>query len=306
MRATPSLLSVGALTYDTIYALDQLPWRPGKYLPTNVVQTAAGMASSAATGAARHGARVSLWATVGDDNVGDMLIRDMQQEGIDCSLVRKVSGGRSAIATILIDEAGERLIVPYYDPMTHAPPNIIHVDLSGFDVVLVDTRWPDASSKALFAARRAGIPGILDADVTSPEILNKLLPLASHIVASLPAAEILFGKCVTATAAVEQLADRYKVFCAVTDGSSGTVARAPDLPLTHIPAYPVKPVDTLAAGDIFHGVFAATLAETCDPIEAIEIASAAAAIKCLRFGGRLGAPRRTETFEFIEEHRGVR
>jgi sulfofructose kinase len=306
MRATSALLSVGALTYDTIYALDRLPCRPGKYLPTNVVQTAAGMASSAATGAARHGARVSLWATVGNDSVGDILIRDMQQEGIDCSLVRKVSGGRSAIATILVDEVGERLIVPYYDPITHAPPDDFQVDLVGFDVVLVDTRWPGASCMALTAARQAGISGILDADVASPEILDRLLPLASHIVASLPAAEILFGKGVTATAAVEQLVDRYQVFCAVTNGSSGTVARAPDLSLIRIPAYPIKPVDTLAAGDIFHGVFAVTLAETRDPIEAIEIASAAAAIKCLRFGGRLGAPRRTETFEFIEEHRGER
>ncbi|MBG1232134.1 PfkB family carbohydrate kinase [Aestuariivirga litoralis] len=299
MKSVPNLLSVGALTYDTLFRFDELPSKPGKYLPTEALQSAAGMAASAATGAKRHGANVSLWASVGNDSVGQVLIDDMRAEGIDCSHIRRVESGRSAIATILIDGKGERMIVPYYDPQITSDPPHSNIAFNEFDVILADARWPGAAALALAGARQAGIPGIFDADVAPPVVLHRLLPLASHIVASLPACQILFGPEVDSAEATHRLAETYKVFCAVTDGSKGTLACMPGSPANHIPAYKIKAVDTLAAGDIFHGVFAACLGEKLDEIKAIEISSAAAAVKCMRFGGRLGAPTRDETFSFI-------
>jgi sulfofructose kinase len=56
----------------------------------------------------------------------------------------------------------------------------------------------------------------------------------------------------------------------------------------------VVAVDTLAAGDVFHGAFALALAEAAPIPRAIAFANAAAALKCRSFGGRLGAPTRAE------------
>jgi sulfofructose kinase len=61
-----------------------------------------------------------------------------------------------------------------------------------------------------------------------------------------------------------------------------------------MPAFPIQPVDTLAAGDVFHGAFALALAEGRAEIDAMRFAAAAAAIKCTRFGGISGAPGRAE------------
>jgi len=58
-------------------------------------------------------------------------------------------------------------------------------------------------------------------------------------------------------------------------------------------------VDTLGAGDVWHGAFALALAEGQGEEAAIRFASAAAAIKCTRFGGRSGAPRRDEVERFL-------
>lgn len=60
-------------------------------------------------------------------------------------------------------------------------------------------------------------------------------------------------------------------------------------------------VDTLAAGDVFHGAFAVGLAEAMPVEQALRFASAAAALKCLRFGGRLGAPNRAETLAMVAQ-----
>jgi sulfofructose kinase len=67
-----------------------------------------------------------------------------------------------------------------------------------------------------------------------------------------------------------------------------------------IPAFPVKPVDTLGAGDVWHGAFALALAEGADEISAVRAASAAAAIKVTRIGGRAGAPTRVERDSLLE------
>jgi sulfofructose kinase len=69
--------------------------------------------------------------------------------------------------------------------------------------------------------------------------------------------------------------------------------------VNNIPAYPVTAVDTLGAGDVWHGAFALRLGEGADECDAMVFANAAAALKCTRFGGRSGAPGREETESLI-------
>ncbi|RUW54028.1 sugar kinase [Mesorhizobium sp. M1A.F.Ca.ET.072.01.1.1] len=304
MAGPVKLLSVGAFTLDTILRLETLPAHQGKFIASDGVQIASGMATSAACAAHRLGADVSLWASAGDDAVGDRLIAEIEAEGVDCSLVRRVAGARSALAAILVDAHGERIIVPFYDSRAQADPDTLPLaELSAFDAVLVDVRWPGAAALALAAARDAGRPAILDADTAPVDVLERLLPLASHIVASEPAARIVCGHALDPESACADLASRTDAFVAVTGGAAGTwwhdrgTGR-----VRHVEAPKVKAVDTLAAGDVFHGAFAVGLAEAMPPEQALRFASAAAALKCLRFGGRLGAPDRAETMAMMAAH----
>ncbi|UVK41932.1 sugar kinase [Mesorhizobium sp. AR07] len=301
MAKPVKLLSVGALTLDTVLRVETLPVHQGKFIASDGVQIASGMAASAACAALRLGAEMSLWASAGDDPVGDQLIAGIEAEGVDCSFVRRVRGARSALASILVDAHGERIIVPFYDRLAQADPQALPVaDLSAFDAVLVDVRWPGAAALALSAARAIGRPAILDADTASRDVLERLLPLASHIVASEPAARILCGAELDPRQACEALARRSDAFVAVTGGAAGTwwFDRATGSS-RHVAAPKIKAVDTLAAGDVFHGAFAVAMAEAMPVEQALRFASAAAALKCLRFGGRLGAPDRAETLAMV-------
>ncbi|MER8629504.1 sugar kinase [Mesorhizobium opportunistum] len=301
MDRPAKLLSVGALTLDTILRVDTLPAHQGKFIASDGVQIASGMATSAACAAQRLGAEVSLWASAGDDHVGDQLIAGIEAEGVDCTHVRRVSGARSALASILVDAHGERIIVPFYDSKAQADPEALPVaDLSAFDAVLADVRWPGAAALALKAARAAGRPAILDADTAPLAVLEQLLPLASHIVASEPAVRIICGQALDLETACADLASRTDAFVAVTAGASGTWwSDRAGRGIRHVEAPRIKAVDTLAAGDVFHGAFAVGLAEAMPAEQALRFASAAAALKCLRFGGRLGAPNRAETLAMV-------
>jgi sulfofructose kinase len=71
--------------------------------------------------------------------------------------------------------------------------------------------------------------------------------------------------------------------------------------IRRVPAFETEVVDTLGAGDIWHGAFALSLGEGRREPDAARFANAAAAIKCTRFGGRAGAPTRHEVEQFMRD-----
>jgi len=196
---------------------------------------------------------------------------------------------------VLLDARGERLVIGYRGTALSAPTDwlpLATVESAG--AVLADVRWPQGAAAILAAARHAGVPAILDAEVAHPKVLDALVPLADHVIFSER------GLAVFAPGSLEAglrraLSTGARV-AAVTQGEAGAWwidARAPE-GVRHTPAFRVNVVDTLAAGDVFHGAYAFAIAQRMPMDQAVRFASAAAAIKCSRPGGRAGAPSRAE------------
>ncbi len=291
------ILCVGALTLDTIFRLDALPRGAGKVLPLEAVEVAEGMAAAQAASIVRLGGAAALWASRGDDANGEKLQAQISAAGVDCSSVRVVAGARSGFSTILMDRDGHTIIVPQYDEALRSSPAEVP-EMSRFVAVMVDVRWPAAAEMALRAAREQGIPGILDADVAPAEVLERLFPLASHVIASEGGAALLGGSADPRRAAAA-LAGRHSGLIVVTAGREGGFwFDRTSIALRQVPARRVEAIDTLAAGDVFHAGFAVGLVKGWDVERTLQFASVAAAIKCTRFGGRLGCPTRDEVEAF--------
>jgi sulfofructose kinase len=305
MRRRPRVLCVGAATLDTVFRLRDLPSVGGKYLPEAAFQFAAGMASSAAVAIARLGGTPILWARVGEDDAGRRIIDELSAEGVDCRFVETVPGARSAFATTIIDRPGDRIVVPFYDPaLLASPARPAQRMLADLDAVLVDVRWPGGSEAALRTALKADIPTILDADVAPLAILESLAPLARYVAFSAPAALTLSDRT-DLHSALKRLSEMLEGQIVITSGAEGCFWFDRSCGITrHHPAPSVKAVDTLSAGDVFHGAFALAVAEGLDAAETAAFANAAAALKCTRLGGRLGAPTRRELDRFLEQASG--
>ncbi len=288
-----SVLCLGAAVLDTIFRVEAIPTVPTKVLPSDCVQVGQGMASAAAAAVARLGGRARIWARVGDDAAGRHYLADMQAAGVDVSQVRRVAGRRTAISTILVDKAGQCLVVPYYDPALDPDPSWLPLgEVAGFGAALADTRWPDGAAALLRAARAAGRPAVLDADIAPVEVLARLVPLATHALFSQAALALLTG-CDGIEAGLRAAAGRATGLVGTTAGGRGFYWLDGGA-LRHVPAPRVAAVDTLAAGDVFHGAFALLLTEGRTIAASARFACAAASLKCTRFGGRLGAPTRAE------------
>ena len=84
----------------------------------------------------------------------------------------------------------------------------------------------------------------------------------------------------------------------VTDGAHG-VFSIENGQLQQTPAFSVNAVDTLGAGDVWHGAFAHALCNEHTETAAIQFANAAAALKCMKKGGGSAAPYADDVQKFL-------
>jgi sugar/nucleoside kinase (ribokinase family) len=233
----------------------------------------------------------------GRDLTGDSILARLANEQVDTSTVMRVDGANSSLSSILIDRDGERLIVNYRHPkLDQARPARIDRILAGADVLLVDNRYPEFVLPIAQAARARNMTVVLDGEQTAAPNENLLLA-ATHIVFSAEGLRAI-ARLDDLEAALRSVEQRTGAFVAVTDGARDMLWLE-DGDLRALPTFRVKAVDTLAAGDVFHGAFALALAEGQEAAAAMRFAAATSAIKCTRFGGGTGTPTRDEVENFL-------
>jgi sulfofructose kinase len=296
----PRVVCVGIATLDRVFRVPGLPTGAGKRFATGFAEVGGGPAATAAATVARLGGRAELWTRVGTDATGAAIIDELRGWGVGVDHVRRIAGAVSQQAAVTVDAAGERAIVSFRDPALDRDPSWLPLDrIGGSDGVLADVRWPEGAAAALAAARRAGVIAVLDADLTDDDALDRLVPLASHVAFSAPGLSRFVGTD-DPSEGLARAADRTDGKVCVTLGAEGCLWR--DGPnVRHLPAFAVEAVDTLGAGDVFHGALALALGRGSGHEEALRYASATAALKCRRFGGRSGIPDGAEVAAFIEE-----
>jgi len=299
------VICLGCAFWDTIFKVDRIPQHGTKILPQAAVQAASGMATAAAAAIARLGGRVELWARIGDDPLGDSFLRDLAHEAVSTEYVRQVPGARTAFSMILVDSAGERLVVPYTDPSLDRDPAWLPLHrVAQASAVLVDIRWMEGARAILAEARRHGVPTIVDADIAPPEDLRELTALADHVLFSEPALLSLTSQTPVKQALQETAAELRAEVVGVTLGADGALIwqRSASGPVLYeFPSIPIRAVDTLNAGDVWHGAYVFGLINAWGVSRSVQTANVAAAMKCEHFGGRLGSPRWPELLNRMRE-----
>ncbi|ELY3739328.1 sugar kinase [Cronobacter sakazakii] len=289
---------VGIAVQDRIYTLEALPHEGGKYVAQQYREVGGGPAATAAVAAARLGAQVDFIGRVGDDATGTQLFAELESLGVNTSRARQITGARSSQSAILVDAAGERVIVNYPSPDLPDDADWLDgIDFGRYDAVLADVRWHEGATRALTLARRAGVMTLLDGDVT-PQDIRSLVALSDHAAFSAPGlARLVPGLSPQDALKTTKTLTNGHVY--VTLGKEGCLWLENDDTLHRQAGFTVEAVDTTGAGDVFHGALSVMLARGESPQEAVRFASAVAALKCTRPGGRAGIPDCDQTRSFL-------
>ena len=294
--ANTHVICAGLSALDQVWQVDTLlSGGSEKIRGVDYYATGGGMAANAAVTVARLGASVAFWGRGGNDPAGREMHQALSDSGVDVRQFRLFSGARSSVSGVIIDRSGERQIVNFRGRL---PEHADWLDLNEVKtaaVVLADPRWVDGALALFDAARSAGIPTVLDAEVADSEVFETLLPQTDHAIFSAPALRGFAGPEIA-----DSLARVVGFGCgvaAVTRGAEGVTWLSGN-DIFSQRAYAVDAVDTTGAGDVFHGAYALAVGGGLALPEAISFASAAAALKCTRPGGRAAIPTLEDCLEF--------
>ena len=293
----------GSTNLDQIGTVSRLP-KPGETVAGGTFSMAAGgKGANQALAARRAGASVRHVSGVGNDAFADLALALLKGDGVDLSAMKVVEGA-TGIAMIFVDSQGENVIaiLPGANgAMTAADADAALKGVSG-GVMLVQQEIPQAATeRALELARAQGITAILN---TAPflDSTAALAPKAAILIANETEFALLTasGSGLTGRglaeldAAMGDWAAKHSQTVIVTLGGDGARAVTATGQRISVPALPIKPVDTVGAGDTFCGYLAAGLDAGLDLESAMKRAAVAASLACLKPGAQPAIPTAAE------------
>jgi ribokinase len=294
------ILVVGSLNMDLVVNAPRHPQIGETILGGRFATFPGGKGANQAVAAARMGAHVSMIGRVGRDGFGEQLLKVARQDGIDTRYISQDQGEATGIALITVDSQGRNTIVVASGANLALTPQHLHAARSAFQdaqVLVTQLENPlDTVSEAISLAAQHGLQIILNpapAQALSPQLLAQV----DYFIPNEREA-MQIGASETLEDATQKLLGMGLRNLIITLGEQGVLVINQDS-RTHIPAYPVQALDTVAAGDAFVGAFAAGLAEGMAPEQAVRWGNAAAAISVTRPGAQPSLPLRKEVEQFL-------
>jgi ribokinase len=301
VKTAGRVVVVGTLNVDVIWQVPALP-RPGQTIMATAVQRQfGGKGANQAVAAARQGAMVRLIGAMGDDAEGASYRDYLRREGIDLTHVSVVSGVSTGTAHVYVDPSGENVIV--VDAGANArfqiSPGAATDVLAEGRVVLVQLECGlPAAVGALEHAAQKGVRSILNASPSHAGFPWGELPIDTLIVNEHECHDCC-GRTpddiqrLSASERRELLGSRCVNHVVITQGAAPTLHVTSER-VMQTPTLPVKPVDTVGAGDTFAGALAAELAAGREWDAAIRHANVAAALSTLKLGAQAAMPTRSQ------------
>ena len=251
------LTVVGSINLDLVARVARLPL-PGETVGGGELDRfPGGKGANQAVAAARLGARVRLVGAVGDDAFADAALSGLHGAGVELELERV---GETGLALILVDEAGENVIVTIPGANALLEPR----EVAG--AVLCQLEVPDRVVEA--AARRASFFALNAAPARDLGLEPDLLVVNRH-----EREVVTAGKLV-----------------AVTFGADGAALYENGLEVARARPPAVEAVDGTAAGDAFTACLVVSLLEGRPRDEALRRACAAGALAASRRGAQPSLP----------------
>ncbi|MEB3311822.1 MAG: sugar kinase [Snowella sp.] len=284
-------LFVGLTTLDFLYLVAQFPRQNEKIVALDTEIAAGGPATNAAITFQFLGNRATLLSMIGHHPLTSVIRHDLETHQIRHLELDPHWRESPAVSSVIVTQnTGERAVISLNATKSQAkidqiPPNI----LTDIDIVLIDGHQMAISPAIAEEAKKKNIPIVLDGGSWKPG-LEQLLPWVDYAICS---ANFFPPHCSNSTETLNYLVAQNIPYIAITKGDQPiqyyTQAEQGEIYIPNI-----KAVDTLGAGDIFHGAFCHFILENIkdssmrenDLIEGLTSAAKIASRACQSFGTR--------------------
>ncbi len=274
-------------------------------LGEDFIMTPGGKGANQAVAAAKLGAEVFFIAKLGDDIFAEQSLKNFKKEGVNTKYVIQTKEAPSGVALIIVDDAGNNVIVvaPGANQML-SPEDVKRAesDIASSGALVAQLEIPLETVE--FAAQLANSSGVLFILDPAPaqELRPELLKMVDILTPNETEARILTGIEVTnedsARTAAKKLLECGVKSVILTMGTKGFLL-ANDDRMESVPAVKVDAVDATAAGDAFTGSLAVGLAQGRELFDAALFANQVAALSVTKMGAQSSMPTREAVESFV-------
>lgn len=261
------IVAAGHLNWDVTLRVDVLPDPDGEAVINSQRRSGGGSAANVASALAGFEVPVSLIGSVGDDDHGLLARRDLERAGVDIEGVRIVEGGATTVKYLVVDEAGEVMVLAN-EGVNEAvgPEDLDEGDIAAAAHLHLTSQRPETARRLVDMARAAGVPVSFDPGRrigtrgygSLVDRVDVLFLNDREAVHALPTGE----------EPEEMVAGGERVIV-VKHGKEGATVYAPSGTYSH-PGFGIEPVDTTGSGDAFAAGFLATIAGDLSPVDTRE------------------------------------
>lgn len=302
--------ALGFHTFDALcYPVGELPEGGNTVFVEDFALAVSGAAGAAAVAAAKHGMNVQAVGGVGNDLMGEWVLRRMAEFGIDTEMMQNCKGfyTSSSIVTTRID--GQR-------PALHkrGATGGFYIDDDQVDRVLdtkifhvggvglMDRMDGGRNAELIAEARRRGIVTTLDVFASTPDDLGKIKPLLVSTDYFMPSEEEAMA--LSGLADLEDTAafllDQGAGAVILTLGEKGAMYRDGQGRKFDLPAYGIDVVCTCGCGDCFNAGFAVGLHLGRKVEDCVRLGQACAAQNAMGLGSQAVVNSLDATLEFMK------
>jgi sugar/nucleoside kinase (ribokinase family) len=275
-------LFMGLATLDLIYLTQHFPDKNEKIVALAQTLAAGGPATNAAVTFGYLGDRAHLLTVVGSHPLSQLIRADLETQKVH---LLDLDAGRTEsppVSSILVTQAtGERAVISLNATKAQAQHSQLPADiLEGIDIVLIDGHQLEISQAIAQQAKSQEIPVVFDGGSWKPGC-DRILPSVDYAICS---ANFYPPTCQTQADVFTYLQNLGIPNIAITQGER-PILYLIEGQLAQLKIPPIKAVDTLGAGDIFHGAFCYYILRINFP-ESLESAAKIASYSCQYFGTR--------------------
>ncbi len=297
---------------DLVVKSARIPAVGETILGGDFLMTPGGKGANQAVAAAKLGAEVFFVAKLGRDVFAEQSLSSLRKEGVNTEYVVTTEQTPSGVALIMVDHAGDNVIVVAPGANQKLSPQDVEkaqsaISSSGAVVAQLEVPLGTVEFSARLA-NGAGVPFILN-PAPARKLSLELLAMVDVLTPNETEAAILTGLEVTnkdsADVAARELLKSGVKAVILTMGAKGFLLAAGET-TEFVPAVKVDAVDSTAAGDAFTGALAVSLAQGQTLRDAAFFANHAAALSVTRMGAQSSMPTRREVERFIRENQVTR
>jgi sugar/nucleoside kinase (ribokinase family) len=284
-------LFVGLTTLDLIYGVTHLPHANEKQVANELVIAAGGPATNAAITFRHLGNQCILLSAVGQHPLSELVRADLAAQQVELNDLCSERTEPLPLSSILVTQStGDRAVVSRNAAnLQISAERVATTRLDNIDIVLIDGHQLEASLVIAQRACSQNIPVVLDGGSWKPG-LEKLLPFIDYAVCS---ENFLPPNCTTAADGMQYLTQSLGSLNFKKAMSPSIAVTRGERPIQYfhqgqageVSVPVIQPVDTLGAGDVFHGAFCHAILQTSF-VPALQQASAVASLACQSFGTR--------------------